>query len=298
MQKVSPPVDFCIVISHFHSSDLQIPGHSSRSGRARRSQGSAQHRDPAGTASAASGTLLGAPQSRQRIVKALVGNPVFLDGVHERFERCNLYSDVATLADEHGIASGSDRLHVRSGTEYVFATAFISRSSLRITPGYPSSSRSNACTMRGDSVAGRSSSSAGTRRWAGHDERDVRANGLTKRNALDTTNSIGWMLDQRKIEVRIDRRVAVAGKMFSARGDPVALQSLDDRHTQTSHHRSVVRQRPIADDGILGFVWMSRTGAKSSVMPTAFISAASASANRRASVTSPLRPSTAMAAIR
>ena len=95
--------------------------------------------------------------------------------------------------------------------------AFISRSSLRMTPSYPSSSRSNRWTIAGDSVAGRSSSKRRHQHVRGHDERDLLADGGAKRLELHRAQTVGRMLDQRQLDVRIGAGVAVPGKVLAAR---------------------------------------------------------------------------------
>ena len=96
----------------------------------------------------------------QRVFQTLVRDHVLLDRTNQRLRR-RLHVHVAT-AYEQRITTGRDRLHRRIGNVCDLAMAFISRSSLRITPGNPSSSRSMPWTMRCDSVAGFSSSSDGT----------------------------------------------------------------------------------------------------------------------------------------
>ena len=58
-------------------------------------------------------------------------------------------------------------------------------------------------------------------------------------------------LDERQFEVGIDRGVAVPREVLAAGGHPVALQLVDDGGAEPGHHRGVVRQGPIADDGVL-----------------------------------------------
>ena len=60
----------------------------------------------------------------------------------------------------------------------------------------------------------------------------------------------------------------------------------------TSSARSLIARSPMTV--LSRFVRMSSTGVKSSEMPTAFNSAASARANRSARTASPLRPSVAI----
>src|SRR5262245_15197256 len=85
-----------------------------------------------------------------------------------------------------------------------------------------------------------------------HDERHLRADRFPERNALDSTDAIRWMLDERQLEMRIDRRVAMSREMLPARGDTALLHSRDDGSSQAADALGVFGESAIADDGILG----------------------------------------------
>ena len=83
--------------------------------------------------------------------------------------------------------------------------------------------------MRLDSVAGRFSSSAGTKTCA-----VMIVATPASIAALNGTNStcaqpLGRMLDQRQFEMRIGAGVAVTREMLAAGGDALRLQRADDR---------------------------------------------------------------------
>ena len=105
--------------------------------------------------------------------------------------------------------------------------------------------------MRRDSVAGRFSSSDGTKHVRGHDRRDAGVDGGLERHELDLAQPIGRMLDERQLEMRIGARVAVAGKMLAARGDAFRLQRPDDRAAEPRDLLGLLGERAIADDRVL-----------------------------------------------
>ena len=78
--------------------------------------------------------------------------------------------------------------------------------------------------MRRDSVAGRSSSSDGTRTCAVMIVATPAS--IAARNGTNSTRAqpVGRMLDERQLEMRIGARVAVPGKMLAAGGDALRLQ--------------------------------------------------------------------------
>ena len=88
-----------------------------------------------------------------------------------------------------------------SGTVWVVASARISRSSLRMTPSYPSSSLSSPCTMVRDSVAGCSSSNDGTSTCAVMMKATFAL--MASRNGItfDPADPIRRMLDDRQVEM-------------------------------------------------------------------------------------------------
>ena len=135
---------------------------------------------------------LGARQPRQRIVDArLAAASPDLDGLHQRFERRGLHVDVAA-ADQHAVAAGANRPTADFGRlPAARCTAFISRSSLRITPSKPSSSRSSCCTIGGDSVAGQLLVERRHQHVGGHDEGDVGGDRGAERLELDRAQPIG-----------------------------------------------------------------------------------------------------------
>jgi hypothetical protein len=79
----------------------------------------------------------------ERVLDAAERQPIGFDGVDERLERRRLRVVIAA-ADEDAVAAASTAKTDDSGTVYSAATAFISRSSLRMTPSNFSSSRSRS----------------------------------------------------------------------------------------------------------------------------------------------------------
>ena len=110
----------------------------------------------------------------ERSLDALDRQPLVLDGVNQRFQRLDLQPDIGRLSAPH-ISSASQPAAIAATAAspggYVFAIAFISRSSETITPSKPSSSRSMRWTIFGDNVAGRSSSIDVDEHVRRHDER-------------------------------------------------------------------------------------------------------------------------------
>ena len=72
-----------------------------------------------------------------------------------------------------------------------------------------------------------------------------------ERHALDLAQPFRRMLDERQFVVRVGGRVAVARKVFSARGDAFSLQRTDDRRAETGDVFRVVGERAIANDRVL-----------------------------------------------
>ena len=127
-----------------------------------------------------------------------------------------------------------------------------------------------------------------------HDGGHVRLDRGPERHPVHRAEAVRRQVEHRQVVVRIDRRVAVAGKMLAAGGEALALQRLDDDGAQRGHQFGVApnARSPIA--GFSALVSTSSTGAKSNVTPTDASSRAIARANRAASASSPARPSAAI----
>ena len=82
----------------------------------------------------------------------------------------------------------------------------------------------------------------------GHHRGDIRRDGGAKRGHFMLAQPLGWMLDDRKLLVRIDLGLAMPGKMLRARRDAVVLEALDDNPTEAASLLRVGRQRPVPDD--------------------------------------------------
>ena len=80
---------------------------------------------------------------------------------------------------------------------------------------------------------------------------DVGLDRRAERDELHRLDAIGRMLDERQLMVRVGARVAMAGKMLSARRDPRLLQRRDDPPAQPGHVLGPIGQRAVADDRIL-----------------------------------------------
>ena len=171
------------------------------------------------------------------------------------------------------------------------ATAFISRSSDTTTPSYFSSRRSRPSITRGESVAGTSSSSARTRTCAVMI--DATPASIALRKGRSSTSS---SRERECSTVGISRCESRSvspwpGKCFAQAATPppcrppiIAAPSRPTRSGSAPNERSPMT-------GFFGLVSTSTTGAKSSRMPQACSSAASACPIFRAVSSEPCRPS-------
>ena len=148
--------------------------------------------------------------------------------------------------------------------------------------------------MRFDSVAGRFSSSAGSKDVRRHDRGDAGLDGGSERQELDLAQPFRRVLDERQLEMRVGARVAVSGKMLAARGDALGLQRPDDGGPEPRDIGRLFAQRAIANHGILRVRVHVEDGRVVERDADRFQLAASARANRSASASSPLRPSVAI----
>jgi hypothetical protein len=151
-----------------------------------------------------------------------------------------------------------------------------------------------ACTMRGDKVAGRSSSSDGTSTCAVMMKATPALMAAAKRHALDAPDAIRRVLHEGQLEVRIHRRVAVPREVLAARRDAVTLQLVDDRAPRRA---TMAASCDNARSPMTGFLRVGVDVEHRRVVerePDRPSSAASAAAKRRASPSSPRRPSTAI----
>ena len=78
-----------------------------------------------------------------------------------------------------------------------------------------------------------------------HERRNVRLDRGAERHELDRPQPLGVVLDVRQVVVGIGERIAVPGEMLAARGEPRALQFLDNRDTELRD--SLGRLRPGRD---------------------------------------------------
>ena len=85
----------------------------------------------------------------------------------------------------------------------------------------------------------------------GHQSRDARRDGRSKRNQLDGVQAVRRMVDHRQFHVRVGAGVAVAGKVLAAGRHAVGLQCPDNHGPQPRHLIRALRQRPVADHRVL-----------------------------------------------
>ena len=111
---------------------------------------------------------------------------------------------VIAAADQHAVAAGLDRQHRgRPAPRTSSAIAFISRSSLRITPSKPQLVAQQPVTIR---LRQRRRPLLVERRHEHvrrHDRRDAGVDRRLERHELDRAQPIGRMLDERQLEMRI-----------------------------------------------------------------------------------------------
>ena len=195
--------------------------------------------------------FFGATQARHRIVKPVSRDLTALDGLDERFERRGLQFDIPA-AHEHAIAPGVDRLHRRGrdwgarahglhlqviAQNHTLIPKFFSQDALHDGPA-------ERCGLvfvdRGHQDVRR------------HDEGDVFANGGAKWHELDRAESIGRLIDERQLEMRIGTCVAVTRKMLAARRYAFALQGADDDAAQTRNFFGLFSEGAIANYRVVG----------------------------------------------
>ncbi len=71
--------------------------------------------------------------------------------------------------------------------------------------------------------------------------------GGAERDELDPLDPVRRVLDERQLVMRVDRGVAVPGKMLAAGGDALGLQRLDDNRTDPRHILRPLGQRAVAN---------------------------------------------------
>ena len=172
------------------------------------------------------------------------------DGVNQRLERGGLNVDIAA-ADQETVAAGGDRLdggvrhRIRPGDGLHLQV--VAQDDALVTELVAQQRMDDAWRQRGRLLF----VERGDQHVRGHDEGDPRANGLAERHELDASEPVWRMLDDREVEVRVDRRVAMSREMLATRRDAIVLQPADDRCAERRHHLGRFGERAIADDRIL-----------------------------------------------
>ena len=87
-----------------------------------------------------------------------------------------------------------------------------------------------------------------------HHRADARVNGRLKRNKLDCVQALATNIDLRKSAVRIDRGVAVSGKVFCGRNHARGLGAFGESRGKSRNLSRIFSVRAHVDDGIRGVV--------------------------------------------
>ncbi len=189
----------------------------------------------------------------QGVLQPFVRNPSVLDGVNERLERRHLHVDVTAAPDtaDHHLAAGSNRLHGRIrhrvGRGDRLHLEIVAEDDALETQLVAQQVVDDAARQRRRLLlVNRRHEDVG-----GHDKSHLGRNRLPERDGLDAADAIGRMLDERKLEMGVNRRVPMPRKVLSACGDAVILQAANNGGAQLPHHRGIVGERAIANDRVL-----------------------------------------------
>ena len=118
------------------------------------------------------------------------------------------------------------------------AIAPIAMSSVTTSPSYPSSLRSRPVISARDSVAGELSIERRIPDVRGHEGGHAGLDGRAERSQLDLLQAPRLVLDDRQLQMGIEARIPVPGKMLPARGQPLRFERADSERSRA------VRLRP------------------------------------------------------
>ena len=173
-----------------------------------------------------------------------------LDRSHERFERRGLRLVVAA-ADQHAVTAGLDREDGRRRDRVLGGNRFhleiVAEDDAVVLQLVAQQVGHHAARQRrGAFLVERRHQDV-----RGHDRRHAGLNRRLEWQEFHAAETVRRMLHDRQLEMGVGARVAVTGEMFAARRDALGLQRPHDGAAEPRSLLGLLRQRAIADDGIL-----------------------------------------------